>query len=116
MRQQHTDPDGQGVGNLPPLLYAGLILEGGIIGYDTNVLTGGAGVRYFRRRRLGQFRMDQVTVYLRAVSTQSGQVLKPLPRRPSASSPRSSTAAYSATLTRGGCWRPNSATAITSPR
>ncbi len=32
---------------LPPLLFAGIILEGGIISYETNVLTGGAGLRYF---------------------------------------------------------------------
>ena len=33
--------------NLPPLLFAGIILEGGIISYESNVLTGGAGLRYF---------------------------------------------------------------------
>jgi curli production assembly/transport component CsgG len=32
---------------LPPLLFAGIILEGGIISYDTNTLTGGVGARYF---------------------------------------------------------------------
>ena len=29
-----------------PLLSAGMILEGGIIGYDTNIETGGNGARY----------------------------------------------------------------------
>lgn len=61
---------------LPPLLFAGVILEGGIIGYDTNLITGGAGVRYFGTSISGQFRRDQVTIYLRAVSTQTGRVLK----------------------------------------
>ena len=28
------------------MLFAGMILEGGIIGYDTNVETGGTGARW----------------------------------------------------------------------
>ncbi len=75
-RQQYTGPDGAPLAPLPPLLYAGVILEGGIIGFDSNVITGGAGVRYFGTGVSGQFRQDQVTVYLRAVSTQNGRVLK----------------------------------------
>jgi len=61
---------------LPPLLFAGIILEGGIIGYDTNIITGGAGVRYLGTGVSGQIRKDQVTIYLRAVSTQTGRILK----------------------------------------
>lgn len=76
IRAQHTGPDGEPLGPLPPLLYAGVMLEGGIIGYDSNVITGGAGVRYFGAGAAGQFRQDQVSIYLRAVSTQSGRVLK----------------------------------------
>ncbi len=75
-RQQYTGPDGAPLAPLPPLLYAGVILEGGIIGYDSNIITGGAGVRYFGTGVSGQFRQDQVTIYLRAVSTQNGRVLK----------------------------------------
>ena len=76
IRSQHLGPDGEPLGPLPPLLYAGVLLEGGIIGYDSNVITGGAGVRYFGTGASGQFRQDQVTIYLRAISTQSGRVLK----------------------------------------
>ncbi|HEX7069870.1 MAG TPA: CsgG/HfaB family protein, partial [Rhodothermales bacterium] len=36
IRAQHTGPDGEPLGPLPPLLYAGVMLEGGIIGYDSN--------------------------------------------------------------------------------
>lgn len=61
---------------LPPLLYAGVILEGGIISYDANVITGGAGLRYFGTGGGSQYRQDRVTVYLRAVSTSNGKVLK----------------------------------------
>ena len=74
-RQQYTGPDGEGLAPLPPLLYAGVLLEGGVVGYDSNVLTGGVGARYLGTGLSGQFRQDQVTVYLRAVSTQNGRVL-----------------------------------------
>ncbi|MCW9707168.1 CsgG/HfaB family protein [Fodinibius salsisoli] len=70
-RQQNNDNT-----KLPPLLFAGVVLEGGIIGYDSNVMTGGAGVRYLGMSASGQYRKDQVTIYLRAVSTQSGRILK----------------------------------------
>lgn len=61
---------------LPALLYAGVILEGGIISYDANIITGGAGLRYFGAGGGGQYRQDRVTVYLRAVSTSNGKILK----------------------------------------
>ena len=61
---------------LPPLLFAGVILEGGIISYDTNILTGGSGIKYFGVGASGQYRQDRVTIYLRAISTQSGRILK----------------------------------------
>ncbi len=71
---QEGDVDNQPL--LPPLLYAGVILEGGIISYDTNVLTGGAGVKYFGIGAAGQYRQDRISIYLRAISTQSGRILK----------------------------------------
>lgn len=61
---------------LPPLLYAGIILEGGIISYDTNVMTGGIGARYFGIGANTQYRQDRVTVYIRLVSTMTGEILK----------------------------------------
>ncbi|WAC01812.1 hypothetical protein N7U66_18305 [Lacinutrix neustonica] len=61
---------------LPALLYAGLMLEGGIISYDTNIVTGGAGARYFGVGGSAKYRQDRITVYLRAVSTSSGEILK----------------------------------------
>lgn len=61
---------------LPSLLFAGIILEGGIISYDANVITGGAGLRYFGAGGSGQYREDKVTVYLRAISTSTGEILK----------------------------------------
>lgn len=61
---------------LPPLLYAGLLLEGGIISYDTNIITGGMGARYFGIGASARYRQDRITVYLRAVSTSNGEILK----------------------------------------
>lgn len=61
---------------LPPLLYAGILLEGGIVSYDTNILTGGLGARYFGISGSAQYRQDRVTIYLRAISTSSGKILK----------------------------------------
>ncbi len=63
-------------GPLPPMLYAGVMLEGGIIGYDSNTMTGGMGARYLGIGGTSEFRQDKVTVYLRAVSTSSSRILK----------------------------------------
>lgn len=62
--------------DLDPLLYAGVLIEGGIVSYDTNVLTGGAGARYFGAGGSTKYRQDRVTVYLRAVSTKTGKIMK----------------------------------------
>jgi curli production assembly/transport component CsgG len=60
---------------LSPLLSANILLEGGIVAYDTNVKTGGAGARYLGIGASEQYRMDQVTVNLRAIDIRSGRVL-----------------------------------------
>lgn len=60
---------------LKPMMFAGIIVEGGIIGYDSNTLTGGAGARYLGIGPSTQYRQDVVTVTLRAVSVQTGEVL-----------------------------------------
>jgi curli production assembly/transport component CsgG len=66
---------GEGGSGLRPLSESRVLLEGGIVGYDTNVRTGGAGARYFGIGASGQYREDQVTVYLRAVDVATGQVV-----------------------------------------
>ncbi len=75
-RKNYEDSQGQSLPPLPPLLYAGIILEGGIISYETNLLTGGFGAKYFGLGGDVQYRKDQVTIYLRAVSTKNGKILK----------------------------------------
>ena len=60
---------------LKPLLFAGVLVEGGITGYDSNTLTGGAGARYLGIGPSTQYRQDIVTVSMRLVSVQTGEVL-----------------------------------------
>ena len=60
---------------LPPLLFAGVLLEGGIISYDSNTKTGGSGARFLGIGGSTQYREDTVTIYLRAVSVKTGEVL-----------------------------------------
>ena len=64
-----------GVDSLSPMLFAGLILEGGIVGYDSNTTSGGAGARYFGLGVNEQYRTDQVTISLRLVAVQTGEIL-----------------------------------------
>jgi len=75
MRDQYPAPDGQKLGNLPPLLYAGMLIEGGVVGYDSNIVTGGIGANYLGVGADVQYRRDIVTVELRAVSIATGQIL-----------------------------------------
>lgn len=62
--------------SLTPLLFAGVLLEGGVISYDSNIITGGLGARYFGVGGSTQYRQDRITIYLRAVSTSNGKILK----------------------------------------
>lgn len=75
MRELYRLPDGSKLGELPPLVYAGMLIEGGIIGYDTNTVTGGLAANYFAIGGTSEYRSDTVTVYLRAVNIQTGEVL-----------------------------------------
>jgi curli production assembly/transport component CsgG len=61
--------------SLPALRFAGVMLQGGVIGYDTNETTGGAGGNWLGIGGSTQYRRDVVTVALRAVSVQTGRVL-----------------------------------------
>ncbi len=60
---------------LPSLRSASVMLEGGIIAYESNVRTGGAGAEYFGIGASGEYQVDQVTVNLRAVEISTGEVL-----------------------------------------
>ena len=58
-----------------PLLFAGILFEGGIIDYNTNLLSGGIGARYLGIGNSKQYREDTVVVAMRIVSVSTGEVL-----------------------------------------
>jgi curli production assembly/transport component CsgG len=60
---------------LAPMMFAGILAEGGIIGYDSNIITGGAGASVLGISGTTQYRKDVVTVSLRFVSVQTGEIL-----------------------------------------
>jgi curli production assembly/transport component CsgG len=60
---------------LKPLLFAGLLIQGGVISYDTNIESGGIGARYLGVGNSKQYREDVVTISLRLVSVSTGEVL-----------------------------------------
>jgi curli production assembly/transport component CsgG len=71
-REQYEDEKDK---KLKPLLFAGLIVEGAVVGYDSNVVTGGTGARYLGIGAKTQYRVDTVTVSMRIVSVSTGEVL-----------------------------------------
>jgi curli production assembly/transport component CsgG len=60
---------------LPPLTPASVLIEGGIVGYEADVRTGGAGIAYLGVSASTQYRTDQVTVMLRAIDVRTGAIL-----------------------------------------
>lgn len=75
IRQAREQYQGKDAKPMPPLMFAGIIVEGGIVGYDSNTLTGGAGVRLLGIGSSTQYQSDTVTVNLRTVSVSTGEVL-----------------------------------------
>jgi curli production assembly/transport component CsgG len=74
-RQDFAKISGEDPKGVQPLLFAGIIIEGGIIGYDTNIQTGGSGARTLGIGFSQQYRQDVVTISMRAVSVLTGEVL-----------------------------------------
>jgi len=72
MRELYQGKDAQ---PLPPMLFAGMLVEGGIVGYDSNTMSGGSGARLLGLGASTEYRQDEVTVSLRAVSVSTGEVL-----------------------------------------
>ena len=60
---------------LKSLLFAGIIIDGGVIGYDSNEETGGKGARFLGIGGSTKYRRDSVIVSVRAVSVLTGEVL-----------------------------------------
>lgn len=75
VRALEVPGDKAGNVQLPQLLPATVLVEGGIVGYETNVRTGGMGARYLGIGAHTRYRVDQVTVNLRSIDIRNGQIL-----------------------------------------
>jgi curli production assembly/transport component CsgG len=80
--------------NLLPMKFAGLLLEGGIVGYDSNIATGGVGARYMNIGTSAEYRIDTVTVAMRIVSVNTGRVLMSVATQKTIASYRQSADAF----------------------
>jgi len=69
-RDTHGDKD-----KLKPLLFAGVLIEGGIVGYDTSTHTGGIGARLLGIGAQDEYREDSVSIGIRLVSVSTGEIL-----------------------------------------
>lgn len=75
IRSTREQYEGEEAKNLKPLLFAGLLIEGAVVGYDSNVVSGGSGARYLGIGAQTQYRVDTVTIAMRVVSVNTGEVL-----------------------------------------
>ena len=75
IRQMREQYQGRDAKQLPPMLFAGMIMEGSVTGYDSNTMTGGSGMRILGIGAQTQYQSDTVTVTLRTVSVNTGEVL-----------------------------------------
>jgi curli production assembly/transport component CsgG len=75
IRQMREAYDGPNAKKLMPMKFAGMLIEGGITGYDTSTRSGGTGMRVLGIGPQTQFSEDIITVSLRAVSVNTGAVL-----------------------------------------
>ena len=86
MRRQYLGEQETPASVLPSLLFAGIVLEGGIISFDTNIESGGIGARFLGIGASTQYRTNTATVYLRAVSVKTGEILASVVTQKSVSS------------------------------
>ena len=75
IRNTREQFEGKDAKKLKGLLFAGVLLEGGVVGYDTNIETGGVGARYLGLGIHDEYRRDIVSVGIRLISVQTGEVL-----------------------------------------
>ena len=75
IRSTRQQVNGEGAEPLPPLLFAGAYITGGIVGYDSDIKSGGLGARILGIQSNKQYRQDIVTIILRLVNVQTGEVV-----------------------------------------
>lgn len=69
-------PAGAPVAQVPQLRAASVLIEGGIIAFESNVRTGGVGARFLGIGLSTQYRVDQVTINLRSIDIRDGQIMQ----------------------------------------
>ena len=67
--------DGEEAVALPALLFAGAYVTGGIVGYDSDVMSGGAGARVLGLQAHKEYRQDILSIMLRLINVQTGEVI-----------------------------------------
>jgi len=75
IRSTRQQVDKENAKPLPPLLFAGAYITGGVVGYDSDTKSGGVGARILGIQANKQYRQDIVTIILRVVNVQSGEVV-----------------------------------------
>ena len=75
IRNQREVYEGKDAKPLKPMTVAGVMIEGGIIGYDSNIRSGGNGARFLGIGTSQQYRADEVVISLRLISVNTGEVL-----------------------------------------
>ena len=75
IRSTRQQVDGEKAESLPPLLFAGAYITGGVVGYDSDIKSGGFGARILGIQANRQYRQDIVTIILRLVNVQTGEVV-----------------------------------------
>jgi curli production assembly/transport component CsgG len=75
IRNQRETYEGKDAKPLAPMLVAGVMIQGGIVGYDSNIASGGAGAALLGVGTNVQYRTDEVTIVLRLISVHTGEVL-----------------------------------------
>jgi curli production assembly/transport component CsgG len=75
IRNQREVYEGKDAKPLKPMTVAGVMIEGGIIGYDSNIRSGGNGARFLGIGGSQQYRVDEIVISLRLISVNSGEVL-----------------------------------------
>ena len=75
IRSTRQMADGENAEPLPALLFAGAYITGGIVGYDSDTKSGGIGARILGIQANTKYRQDVVTIILRLVNVQTGEVV-----------------------------------------
>lgn len=75
IRNQREVYEGKEAKPLKPMMVAGIMIEGGIIGYDTNIRSGGNGARILGIGAHEQYRVDEIVISLRLVNVSSGEIM-----------------------------------------